>query len=183
MSILAIATQQQQQHQQHCCHAFLQVVLPTPNHQKLRLASAATDDQDTAMSSSKSTNKQLDKTTAQQFTIQVCTSTSCCKKLNQLGLDQYHLLGELYEEARIANIEQDIIVEDGGCRGGMNCKMGPCVAVLHEDFDGSVALEGMAQSEFNERVFHGVSTQDDVNRVWSCVTNAINLMADEASES
>jgi hypothetical protein len=171
MAILAVATKQQ------CCHAFQTV--STGSILKSRLASAAAGDQDIALSD----KDQLDKSTAQQFTIQVCTSTSCCKKMNRLGLDQYHLLGELYEKARIANIEKDMIVEDGGCRGGVNCKMGPCVAVFHEDFVGSVALEGMAQSEFNERVFHGVSTQDDVERVWSCVTNAINLMADEASES
>ena len=76
-----------------------------------------------------------------------------------------------------------MIIEDGGCRGGKNCGLGPCVAVLHEDFDGSVALEGMAQFEINERVFHGVSTQNDVDRVWSCLANAINLMADEENES
>ena len=141
---------------------------------------AAAGDQDTVVSSS---NKQLDKNTAQQFSIQVCTSTNCCRKMNQLGLDQYHILGEIYEKARLANIEKDMIVEDGGCRGGKNCRLGPCVAVMHEDFVGSVALEGMVQSEFNERVFHGVATQDDVERVWSCITNAIELMTDEASES
>lgn len=166
LSVLALATQS--------AHAFLTV--PLPCHRQSRLESAATDDQDTS-------NKQLDKSTAQQFTIQVCTSTSCCKKLNNLGLDKYQVLGDLYEKARLEDVETDLIIEDGGCRGGKNCGMGPCVAVLHEDFDGSVALEGMAQSEFNERVFHGVSTQDDVDRVWSCIANAINLMADEANES
>ena len=171
LAIMAIATQQQ------CCHAFQ--IVSTGYNQKMRLASAAAGDHDIALSD----KDQLDKSTAQQFSIQVCTSTSCSKKLKRLGLDQYHILGELYEKARIANIEKDIIVEDGGCRGGLNCKMGPCVAVFHEDFVGSVALEGMAQSEFNERIFHGVSTQDDVERVWSCVTNAINLMANEAKDS
>lgn len=165
LSVLAIATQS---------HAFHMV--PSPCHRQSRLESAATGDQDTS-------NKQLDKSTAQQFTIQVCTSTSCCKKLDNLGLDKYQVLGDLYERARVENVETDLIIEDGGCRGGKNCGLGPCVAVLHEDFDGSVALEGMAQSEFNERVFHGVSTQDDVDRVWSCVANAINIMADEANES
>ena len=97
-------------------------------------------------------NPPLDPTVAQQFTIQVCTSTSCTKKLNALGLDQYHVLGELYAKAQEANIESCVIIEDGGCRGGKNCKFGPCVAILHEDFDGSVALEGMGSAEFRERV-------------------------------
>ncbi len=164
--VLAIATQS---------HAFQ--TAPSPCHRHSRLESAAhTGDQDTS-------NKQLDKSTAQQFTIQVCTSTSCCKKLNNLGLDKYQVLGDLYEKARIENVEADLIIEDGGCRGGKNCGLGPCVAVLHEDFDGSVALEGMSHNEFNERVFHGVSMQNDVDRVWSCLANAINLMADEENES
>lgn len=171
-----------------CCDAFRAAawLIPTGRYNRItqrqwQLASAAetSGDQDILVSS----NKQLDKMTAQQFSIQVCTSTNCCRKMNQLGLDQYHMLGELYEKARLANIEKDMIVEDGGCRGGKNCKLGPCVAVMHEDFDGSVALEGMGQSEFNERVFHGVATQDDVERVWSCITNAIELMTVESDES
>ena len=30
---------------------------------------------------------------------------------------------------------------------------GPCVAVLHDDFDGNVALDGMNSKEFQERVY------------------------------
>ena len=30
---------------------------------------------------------------------------------------------------------------------------GPCVAVLHDDFDGNVALDGMTSKEFQERVY------------------------------
>lgn len=172
ISILAIATQQLR-----CCCAF-QPVLPCHKQSRWTL-SAAAGDQDTTLSS----NKQLSKSIAQQFTIRVCTSTSCSKKLHNLGLDQYQVLGDLYEKARIENVEADLIIEDAGCRGGKNCKLGPCVAIFHEDFDGSVALEGMAQTEFNERVFHGVSTQADVDRVWSCVANAIDIMTDEANES
>jgi hypothetical protein len=168
--LMAIATQQ-------CCLAFQSAKLSTPigSEQKCwRLASAA-GDQVTVLSN----NMQLDKIAAQQFSIQVCTSTSCCKKLNQLGLDQYYILGEIYEKARLSNIEKEMIIEDGSCQGGMNCKLGPCVAVMHEDFIGSVALKGMGQREFNERVFHGVATDEDVERVWSCVANAINIMTDE----
>lgn len=94
----------------------------------------------------------LDPKVAQQFTIQVCTATSCCRKMNELGLDKYHTLGEIYAKAQEGNIETSMIIEDGGCQGGKNCKLGPCVAILHEDFDGNVALDGMGSAEFRERV-------------------------------
>ena len=173
LSILLVIANQQLR----SCHAFH--ALQAPYHKQLALSTTAGGDHEATLSS----NKQLDRRTAQQFTIKVCTSTSCSKKLQQLGLDRYQILGDLYEKARIDNVEEDLIIEDGGCRGGKNCKLGPCVAIFHEDFDGSVALEGMGQTEFNERVFHGVSRQDDVDRVWGCVANAIDIMADEANES
>lgn len=89
------------------------------------------------------------------------------------------MLGEIYAQAQAANMEKYIIIEDGGCQGGKNCKMGPCVAILHDDFDGNVALEGMNSNEFLEHVFHSVLTDDDAARVWSCMENAITSMADE----
>lgn len=101
--------------------------------------------------SSHSTKHYLD--IAAQFTIQVCTSTSCTRKLIDAGLDQYHVLGELYAQAQAVNLEKVMIIEDGGCQGGKNCKMGPCIAILHEEFDGNVALEGMNSKEFTERVY------------------------------
>ena len=97
-------------------------------------------------------SKELDREIAQQFTIQVCTSTSCTKKLKQVGLDQYHVLGEIYAHAQTANLETCMVIEDGGCNGGKNCQMGPCVSIQHEDFVGNVALEGMNSNEFRERV-------------------------------
>ena len=66
----------------------------------------------------------LDADIAAQFTIQVCTSTSCSRKLNKAGLDQYHVLGEIYAQAQSANLEKCMIIEDSGCQGGKNCKMG-----------------------------------------------------------
>lgn len=94
-------------------------------------------------------------------------------------MDQYHVLGEIYACAQQANVEQCVIIEDGACQGGKNCKMGPCVAVSHEDFMGNVALEGMNGGEMQESVFHDVVTADDAARVWSCMENAITLMAEE----
>mmetsp|Transcript_35973 Transcript_35973/g.86837 ORF Transcript_35973/g.86837 Transcript_35973/m.86837 type:complete len:191 (-) Transcript_35973:204-776(-) len=129
------------------------------------------------------TKPSLDPEIAAQFTIKVCTSTSCTRKLKEEGLDQYHALGEVYAQAQSANLEESMIIEDGGCQGGRNCKMGPCVAILHEDFEGNVALEGMNSNEFRERVFHNIMTGNDAERVWSCMENAIVLMADEANAS
>mmetsp|Transcript_22893 Transcript_22893/g.39169 ORF Transcript_22893/g.39169 Transcript_22893/m.39169 type:complete len:184 (-) Transcript_22893:370-921(-) len=125
------------------------------------------------------TKPSLDPDVAAQFTIKVCTSTSCTRKLKEQGLDQYHALGEVYAMAQSANMEKCVIIEDGACQGGKNCKMGPCVAIQHEDFVGNVALEGMNSNEFNERVFHNVLTEHDAQRVWSCMENAITLMSEE----
>lgn len=97
-------------------------------------------------------NLALDPNIASDFTIQVCTSTSCSKRLQRMGLDQYHVLGELYARAESHNVETFMIIEDGPCQGGKNCNLGPCVAVLHDDFYGNVALEGMNSNEFRERV-------------------------------
>lgn len=97
-------------------------------------------------------NLRLDPNVAKDFTIQVCTSTNCSKCLQRMGLDQYHVLEELYARAESQNVEAHMIIEDGPCQGGKNCKLGPCVAVLHDDFYGNVALEGMNGVEFRERV-------------------------------
>ena len=96
-------------------------------------------------------------------------------------MDQYHSLGEIYAQAQAAGLERDMIIEDGGCQGGKNCKLGPCVSVQHEEFMGNVALEGMQASEFRESVFHNVMTEGDAARVWICMENAIRMMADEAN--
>lgn len=130
-----------------------------------------------------STESPLDPNIAAQFTIQVCTSTSCTRKLKDQGLDQYTVLGDIYALAQSANMEECMIIEDGGCQGGKNCKMGPCVAILHEDFMGNVALEGMNSEEMQQSVFHNVLTNDDAERVWGCMENAIVMMAEEENES
>lgn len=121
----------------------------------------------------------LDPDIAAQFTMTVCTSTSCSRKLKDQGLDRYHVLGEIYALAQEANVNECVIIEDGACLGGKNCKLGPCVAISHEDFVGNVALEGMNSGEMQARVFHGVSSTGQTQRVWSCMENAINLMAEE----
>ncbi len=59
------------------------------------------------------------------------------------------------------------------------CQFGPCVGIEHEDYDGWVGVEGMAEHELSHRVFENVVTEDDLDRVWSSVENAIRVMSDE----
>ena len=117
---------------------------------------------------------------AQQFTIKVCTSTSCTNKLKQAGIyDEFHTLGEVYAQAQHAKLEKSMVIEDSGCQG--NCNMGPCISILHEDYDGNIGLEGMTKNEQLQRVFMNVITSEDAGRVWRCVENAITQMTEEAN--
>ena len=80
-----------------------------------------------------------------------CMSTSCSKKRKDLGLDSLSTFGALYARSMKSEVgELCIPVEEGPCMGA--CKKAPCVAVEHEDFVGSVALEGMTDGEFSDRV-------------------------------
>lgn len=65
-------------------------------------------------------------------------------------------------------------VEESPCLGG--CKFAPCVAIEHDDFDGPVSLEGMTPDEFSQRLFHRVSYEEDFDRIWSAVENAVRIM-------
>ena len=113
-----------------------------------------TSDETTTIEEQEShTKPSLNHDIAQQVTIQVCTSTSCSKKLQQMNLDEYHVLGEIYAYAQSANVEKCMVIEDGGCQGGKNCKLGPCVSIMHEDYDGNIGLEGMNANELQERVY------------------------------
>ena len=123
----------------------------------------------------------LDIDVASQFSVKVCVSSSCTTRLAAQGVDQYAILGEVYERAKQSKVDGCMVIEDGTCNGGKNCKLGPCVSVYHDDFDGSVALEGMKNAEFEQRVFHSINSSSDVDRVWDCVTNAVTLMSDEES--
>ena len=107
------------------CRAFQQVVRHlTTSIRTRKIASHPPISSDESISSCCSEPRTLNSDIASQFTIQVCTSTSCTKKLNEAGLDQYNVLGEIYALAQAANVEKCMIIEDGGCQGGKNCKMG-----------------------------------------------------------
>jgi len=67
-------------------------------------------------------------------------------------------------------------VKEGPCLGA--CQYGPCIGIEHDEYNGCVALEGMTEEEFSNTVFLNIVTEEDADRVWSCVTNAVQLMAE-----
>jgi len=82
------------------------------------------------------------------ITIQVCTSSTCSNKRRALGHDDGFLITDFYE--KVNNVgAHGITIEESNCLG--QCKKGPCVSVNHEDYEGSVALEGMTPMEFNRK--------------------------------
>lgn len=87
---------------------------------------------------------------ASKFKVVTCMSTSCSKKRKTLGLDSLATFGALYSRSKGDGDEPFIAVEEGPCMGA--CKTAPCVAVEHDNFVGSVSLEGMTDREFADRV-------------------------------
>ena len=121
---------------------------------------------------------QVDPKVSSKFKIVTCSSTSCAKKRRDCGLDEFATYGDFY--SLIQQHAPDIQLEESPCLG--SCSMAPCVGIEHDDFDGPVALEGMSENEFTNRVFHNVITDDDVDRVWECVENAIQQMSEEEND-
>jgi hypothetical protein len=83
----------------------------------------------------------------QKFKIITCMSTSCCQKRKALDLDSLATFGAMY--ARASEASSKVKVEEGPCLG--SCKKAPCIAIEHEDYIGSVSLEGMTNDEFAAR--------------------------------
>lgn len=128
---------------------------------------------------SMASNVEIDPEVSEKFKILTCSATSCCKKRSVMGLDEYSTFSGMY--TRIQNGDfPNVQVEETTCLG--SCKLAPCVAVEHDDFMGTVALEGMTENEFSKRIFHSIVNDEDADRVWSCVDNAIRLMADEEDD-
>jgi predicted metal-binding protein len=91
-----------------------------------------------------------EQTISKQFKIMTCSATSCAQKRKILGLDPLATYGAFY--ARIQDgAYPEIELEEVSCLGA--CKKSPCVAVEHEDYEGIVALEGMTDDEFSQRVY------------------------------
>ena len=78
----------------------------------------------------------------EKFKIVTCMSTACSRRRKSLGMDSLSTFGAMYLRASDSRVK----VEEGPCIG--SCKKAPCVAIEHEDFFGTVALEGMAADEF-----------------------------------
>jgi (2Fe-2S) ferredoxin len=132
-----------------------------------------------SVSSSVDQETSIDPVVSEKFKILTCSATSCCKKRSMMGLDEFSTFSSMYtriQDGEFPNVQ----VEETTCLG--SCQLAPCVAVEHEDFVGTVALDGMTDAEFGTRVFHSIISEEDADRVWSSVDNAIRVMAEEEDE-
>jgi (2Fe-2S) ferredoxin len=118
-------------------------------------------------------NPLLDESVAGKFTVLTCASTSCSARRRELWVDDL----ATYSALHALSLERapSVLVTESSCLGG--CRHAPCVAVEHEDYEGTVSLAGMEPGEFARRVFFRVEADSDVDRVWSCVESAIEAMA------
>ena len=115
---------------------------------------------------------------AGQLKVLTCSSTSCAKKRKDLGQDEYATFSEFYMRAK--DTFATMTVEESTCLGC--CKAAPCVGIEHEEYEGTVALEGMTDTEFSDRVFHNIHFVEDVDRVWQSIENAVQALAAEEEE-
>jgi len=123
-----------------------------------------------------STAAALDPEIASKFKVMVCGSTSCAKQRRIMRVDEYATYGGILSRKG----DSEVQVEDAGCLG--SCKKAPCVAIMHEDFSGYVSLEGMTDAEFSDRRFHKIKYEEDMDRVWESVENAVQVMMEEDDE-
>lgn len=95
-----------------------------------------------------STPSLIDPDVSSKFKILTCSSTSCAKKRRDCGLDEFATYGAFY--GLIQENAPNVQLEESPCLG--SCQMAPCVGIEHDDYEGTVALEGMIGNEFTERV-------------------------------
>jgi len=119
-------------------------------------------------------SRELDPSVASKFKIVTCSSTTCASKRKSLHMDEFSTFSAFW--TRIQDECPAVRLKEGPCLG--SCRSAPCVAIEHDDFVGTVSLEGMTESEFSERVFHKVITEEDADRVWEAVENAIHIIAE-----
>jgi hypothetical protein len=134
------------------------------------------DDDDDGCSRSSTANRSTT-TTARRFKILTCRATACAAQRERWGLDEFATYAALSVRANPSGVP----VEETSCLGA--CQQGPCVAVSHDEYEGNVALEGMTTTEFANRVFFRIGNDDDADRVWACVEDAIHVMSDEEQEN
>jgi (2Fe-2S) ferredoxin len=142
-------------------------------------ASALLADEEFARANAIPMDIDVDPDVARKFKVLTCSSTACAKKRSVLGLDEFSTFAAFWSRSQ-ERTSLTVQVEESSCLG--SCKQAPCVGILHEDFEGAVALEGMDQAEFNAKVFQRIVTEDDADRVWSSVENAIMAMAEDDDE-
>jgi (2Fe-2S) ferredoxin len=155
-------------------YAFVATPYPLFSHtgrKRLQSRAAATSDS--------CSNDDYDFDIASQFEIVTCSASICAKQRSVLGIDEFATFSAFYERTQ-TNIPE-IAVSESSCLGA--CENAPCVAVYHAEYEGSVALQGMDTAEFADRVFHRIVDEDDVDRVWNCITNAIAILADEQEQT
>jgi hypothetical protein len=99
--------------------------------------------------SSSNTETLLDNQVTEKFKIITCMSTSCSKKRKALNMDPLATYGAFFERIE-GGRAPDVQLEEGPCLG--SCKMAPCVSIEHEDYMGTVSLEGMTPQEFQASV-------------------------------
>lgn len=91
----------------------------------------------------------IDSSVASKFKILTCSSTSCTKKRKESGLDELATFSALFGRIQSSSFPS-VEIEEAPCLGA--CAKSPCVAIEHEDYVGTVALEGMNGNEFTDRV-------------------------------
>ena len=101
------------------------------------------------MSTDEVEDQRLDPAISSQFTIKICSSTSCAKSVKAMGMDEYHILSGMYarKEGGGATLVE---VEETSCLGC--CNFAPCIGIEHEDYIGTVSLDGMNANEFSDGV-------------------------------
>lgn len=91
------------------------------------------------------TAQEVKSSVAAKFKVLTCTSTACAKRRKQLSMDEYATFGAMFSRAK--DNQPEVQVEESPCLG--SCQQAPCIAVEHEDYVGTVALEGMEPGEFS----------------------------------
>ena len=150
-------------------HSFLQnspCRTTRPVHSRIHLSA----DRESA---SIATAENAESRVAGQLKVLTCASTSCAKRRKELGQDEYATFSELYVRAK--DSFPSMTVEESTCLGC--CKSAPCVGIEHEEYEGTVALEGMTENEFSDRAFQNICFLEDVDRVWQSIKNAVQVLA------
>jgi (2Fe-2S) ferredoxin len=149
------------------------IIITTPQRSRISKITKST-----STTTSSFSNDEIE--VSKQFKILTCSASSCLVKRKKLSLSEYATFSAFWERIDNAGLLNTLLIEESSCLGG--CQYSPCVAVEHDDYDGTVALTGMETSEFVNRIFHNVIDNHDVDRVWGIIENSIRIMANEPND-